>query len=290
MFKIELYKEFLDKNIENTYNKKDLYLNALLQFDKAPGTYMGVHDCSRGYRVMFKKLLINKPKSAWVNRYLLFLFGFKYCSKCNNVKSVSDFYLSTTFWDKLSCVCSECAKTANKKYNKSKVVFIENSKEFILDDWKNFLLSKVVNSNVERFDEIIDSLLQFGTSQYKILKISDSDMSHIFKRVFGDNYKNKPIGATVQNYFLYEFGFKYCPYMKKVLEINQFRKSKATWNNLNSHCREAERIQQRERRKNRNILDFVESNPDIQKATIPGYENELKDIYEKRDFLQKLQV
>lgn len=106
-FDIDKYKTWLLSNITNIhFIDKERYINALLQFDIAPGTYLEKHDCSYGYKKLFGDFYKNKPVSVWLNRWLLQLYGdYKYCKKCSKIHTKDEFLYSGKLWDGLRSEC-----------------------------------------------------------------------------------------------------------------------------------------------------------------------------------------
>lgn len=113
-FNVDDYKIWLTNIIGiNSYKHADKYIEALCQFDKSPGTYLELHDCSYGYKKLLKDYHKKKPTSVWLNRWLLQQYGnYKYCKKCAKIHSKDAFGNSSSLWDGLR---SEC-KLEEKKY------------------------------------------------------------------------------------------------------------------------------------------------------------------------------
>lgn len=113
-FNLDKYTEWLLSIIgDNNYVYKDNYIQALLQFDIAPGTFLQKKDCTFGYKKLFGTFYKDKPVSVWLNRWLLQQYGdYKYCKKCQQIHSKDEFLFSGKLWDGLR---SEC-KTQEKFY------------------------------------------------------------------------------------------------------------------------------------------------------------------------------
>jgi len=117
-FDINTYKQWLLSIIKDfTFSDKDRYIEALLQFDIAPGTYLNKKDCTFGYKKLFGDFYKTKPTSVWLNRWLLQQYGdYKFCKKCQKIHSKDEFLYSSKLWDNLR---SEC-KTQEKFYETSR--------------------------------------------------------------------------------------------------------------------------------------------------------------------------
>lgn len=117
-FDIIKYKEWLlQHTTSRAFIDKDKYIEALLQFDIAPGSFLKKHDCSFGYKKLFGDFYKNKPVSVWLNRWLLQLYGdYKYCKKCEKIHNKSAFLPSSKLWDGMR---SEC-KVQEKFYETSR--------------------------------------------------------------------------------------------------------------------------------------------------------------------------
>lgn len=116
MFSLDDYKTFIYSQVigKAFYHKKDvtnLLLEALFQFEVAPGTYLGtMTDVSPKYKTIFD--LSNKKSSMHMNTWFLQAFGYKYCNKCKDVKSL-EYYATNKA--KISGIADYC-KSCNNSY------------------------------------------------------------------------------------------------------------------------------------------------------------------------------
>ena len=112
MFSLEEYKAFVHNQVigKAFYRKKDvtdLLLEALFQFDTAPGTYLStMTDVSKKYKTIFD--LSNKKSSTHMNTWFLQTFGYKYCSKCKDVKSLDSYATNKTRVSGITDYCKSC--------------------------------------------------------------------------------------------------------------------------------------------------------------------------------------
>lgn len=106
-FNLEQYKQWILSIVtSSSYSDKDRYLEALYQFDEAPGTILKKKDCTYGYKQLFGNFYKDKPTAVWLNRWLLQLYGdYKYCKKCAKIHSKDEFMNSGKLWDGLRSEC-----------------------------------------------------------------------------------------------------------------------------------------------------------------------------------------
>jgi hypothetical protein len=289
MFNIEDYKKFVKNSLVNdSFKDINNYLEAVYQFDIAPGTYLTKQDCSFGYKKMFGQLLKDKPISVWVNRWLLHLYkdaAFKYCKKCKKVHSSDDFSYSSKLWDNKKSECSTVQQSRDRKRNKVKKVFIEDNKPICMQDYIRFVRSKVECEPKQYKELLIASICQWSQSPFRYLlehKVVDNDSqsSILLRKMFGSSLKDKPKMVSINDYFLFQFGYSYCSKLERVLEINQFGESKSKWNGIRSYSLEADRKYQRDRRKNIN-LTYYDKDKRFEGRTFPGLDAEIGAIYEQ---------
>lgn len=104
--------------LPNTKDKRTLqYVDAISQFDMLPSEYLNIS--YEGFRKYINTHFIirDKPKNVQISNWLLNLYGFKLCSSCKQVKSLSNFNNTKTYWDGLSYTCKDC-QSLYKKNNK----------------------------------------------------------------------------------------------------------------------------------------------------------------------------
>lgn len=290
MFNLQNYKKFIKSIVINdTFYKKDLYLEALYQFKIAPGTYLDKQDCSFGYKKLFGKHLIDKPTSVWMNRWFLHKYlesSYKYCLYCEEVHNANNFGESSTLWDNKNSTCKKKIQIYNRSRNNIKTVFIDGNKSIDLDEYKKFVEAKVCYNGNKNSKILIQSVCQWEESPFSYLKrknivIKDGISSTLLRNMFKSSIKDKPNAVSINNYFLYEFGYKYCSGLKKVLEINQFGHRSDVWNNLERYSLEYRRILEKKRRKDNNTA-YSNKNKRTEGRTLPGYDKEIEEIYKNR--------
>lgn len=289
MFDLEDYKKFVKNSLASaSFRNTDRYLEAVFQFDIAPGTYLDKQDCSFGYKKMFGPLLKGKPVSAWTNRWLLHLYkdaAFKYCKKCKEVHSSDAFGYSSKLWDNKKSECVVVQQARDRKRNKIKKVFIEDNKPICMQDYIRFVESKIEHQPKQHKELLIASVCQWEKSPFRYLlehKVveNDSQSSVLLRRMFGSSIKNKPVAASINNYFLFQFGYSYCPKLKKVLEINQFGAANNSWNGIKAYSLEADRLYRRTRNKRLNTT-YYDKDKRFENRMFPGFDAELELIYEQ---------
>jgi 5-methylcytosine-specific restriction endonuclease McrA len=121
-FNLEHYKQWILSIVANRhYADKDRYLEALYQFDEAPGTILKKKDCTYGYKQLFGDFYKDKPTAVWLNRWLLQLYGdYKYCKKCAKIHSKDEFMNSSKLWDNLRSECKAQEKVYEINRDRSK--------------------------------------------------------------------------------------------------------------------------------------------------------------------------
>lgn len=121
-FNLEHYKQWILSIITNMpFSDTDRYLEALYQFDEAPGTILKKKDCTYGYKRLFGNFYKSKPASVWLNRWLLQLYGdYKYCKKCAKIHSKDEFMKSSKLWDGLRSECKAQEKVCENNRDQTK--------------------------------------------------------------------------------------------------------------------------------------------------------------------------
>lgn len=122
VFNLKDYKQYLLSIIvcKAIYKKIDiteLLIDSLCQFTLAPSTFLyqiPQITVSRKHRQMFN--LIDKPTSVQTNDWLLYKFGYKYCTGCSNVRHVTLYKKDAGKWNRLQHLCADCANKQNKNY------------------------------------------------------------------------------------------------------------------------------------------------------------------------------
>lgn len=123
MFDIDDYSLYIKSKVLRSVKYKnvdvtDKLIEALLQWDKAPGTYLldtiPISSCSNKYKEMFD--LSSKPRAVLLNSWFLNTYGYKYCKKCRLTIKLDSFSSDVTRWDKKETYCSECKASSNKSW------------------------------------------------------------------------------------------------------------------------------------------------------------------------------
>ncbi len=143
-FNLEHYKQWILSIVTNNpYSDKDRYLEALYQFDEAPGTILKKKDCTYGYKQLFGNFYKDKPTAVWLNRWLLQLYGdYKYCKKCAKIHSKDEFMNSSKLWDNLRSECKAQEKvyetTRDQTKRKSYYAYTRAAKLLRTPTWLTF--------------------------------------------------------------------------------------------------------------------------------------------------------
>lgn len=119
--------KIISRVYHNNNDITDLLVEALLQQDVAPSTYISsIHKdtVSKKYKVMFGKT--NKPSKTRYNTWFLYEIGLKRCCSCRENKSLDSFSADATSWDSKQHYCFSCANAW--KVNNSGIINAINSK------------------------------------------------------------------------------------------------------------------------------------------------------------------
>lgn len=115
-FSIKEFEVFVREYIrtdKNPYkNKLDKVVNALCQFEQSSWRFVGVK-ASKTFSSYIKNnfIEVDKPKAVSYNTYLLYTFGYRYCSGCKTIQTINSFSSSPAKIS-LSSLCRKC----NKEY------------------------------------------------------------------------------------------------------------------------------------------------------------------------------
>lgn len=123
MFSVDEYKKYINSQVigRAVYLKVDItdqLLSALFQFDQAPSKFLSHipnNRISERYKTIFD--LSDKPNNSLMNTWMLFKFGYKYCSKCLTIKLLEEFSMDNSRWDLKTAYCSYCVNHASYKWN-----------------------------------------------------------------------------------------------------------------------------------------------------------------------------
>jgi transposase len=123
MFIIDDYKKYVKSQLKGRaiYLKTDItdqLLAAIFQFEQAPSKFLSHIPSGRlseKYKVIFN--LSDKHSNVLMNNWMLFKFGYKYCSKCSTPKSLEDYSIDNNRWDLKSVYCSSCVNKVSYEWN-----------------------------------------------------------------------------------------------------------------------------------------------------------------------------
>jgi 5-methylcytosine-specific restriction endonuclease McrA len=126
MFTLETYINYLEKHMKisyfsngnSKYSKQD-FLNSLTDFAATShGKYLGSRPGDQ-IKSLFPSLSVDKPKSVSYTHWLLFNYGYKYCSNCEQVLETMSFSSNKTIWNRLSPICKNCDNERGAEYKKN---------------------------------------------------------------------------------------------------------------------------------------------------------------------------
>lgn len=127
-FALDKFKQFVEKQIIKLHKKptsltKEEVLNSICQFEVSPAEAINrtAYSYSRCIKDIFD--ITNKPKRVALNTWLLYLFGFRKCSTCKQILSLTNYYNDRSNWSKLADGCKYCLNKYNEQYR-------ENNKEW----------------------------------------------------------------------------------------------------------------------------------------------------------------
>jgi hypothetical protein len=142
-FSLDEYQVWLLNNIEYKplNSVLDKYINAISQWNVTPYKYLNrsnSQSVNKYLNNLFKTLLVKKPKSVSINDYLLYKFGYKHCTNCNQVLLITEYSSCKSRWNNLYMTCKVCKKqyfiankqqinNRNKQYNKENKDKINNN-------------------------------------------------------------------------------------------------------------------------------------------------------------------
>lgn len=112
---------------------------------------------------------------------------------------------------------------------------------FNQQDYNNFISSKIVKlSNTKRSytkEQVLEFCSQWDKSPAEFFNGHFRTVGNKLHTIFGESIKDKPQSVSINVYFLYLYGYKYCYQCSKVKDINQFGFTKHRVFNLNSRCK-----------------------------------------------------
>ncbi len=116
---------------------------------------------------------------------------------------------------------------------------------FVESEFREFIESKIVNfktrSNSLSITRLIDSIVQNKMSVGAYLNITSQSVSEQMKYRFKESIELKARNVTVRNYFLNQFGYKYCLYCEQHLSLSLFSHRNNRWDNKRDRCSSCEK-------------------------------------------------
>lgn len=126
MFDIEAFKQYLLINADSVKANKialtDL-INAVANFSTTPDKHLGIASNTSSYYIkkVFYKLLINKPRSVGVQKYILNNYGYQVCYRCSKVLKLAEYNKKADRWNLLDNECRTCANSRSKDYRANNI-------------------------------------------------------------------------------------------------------------------------------------------------------------------------
>jgi len=124
--------EDLDLKFSNNRITKNKLIECWSKYRKEEYLFYGYNNATgmnKIYRKIFK--VVNKPNRLrpW-KAYILYLYGYKYCFKCENLYTLNKFSITNDNIDKLDRYCKTCRSNKNKKhyYNNIPQYFANSAK------------------------------------------------------------------------------------------------------------------------------------------------------------------
>ena len=123
MFNIEEYKSYIVSKIaklsttKRSYTKNQI-IDYCSQWEKTPAEFFNGHfrTVSRKLHDIFGDSIKNKPNSVSINFYFLYLYGYRICSNCKHIKTITDFGQSKNRVFNLNSRCKPCAVIQSSNY------------------------------------------------------------------------------------------------------------------------------------------------------------------------------
>jgi hypothetical protein len=120
---LEEYKTFVLQQVRTkaVYKKTDVtnqLVAALFQFTLAPSVYLEDIIPKDSLSLKYKQIfdLTGKANNTYLNTWFLHKFGYKYCPKCNQIKTLDSYSSSSSSADKLRFYCKNCSSKDGKDY------------------------------------------------------------------------------------------------------------------------------------------------------------------------------
>lgn len=128
---------------------------------------------SEKLRNIFGTSLKNKPAAVQINNYLLFEYGYIYCTSCNTILNKDLFYKHKNTWHGYKHYCIECQKSTRDNEHSKK--YIKNNR-----DKYNYYLAKYRAAKLKASPSWLtkEQLLEIE-SMYTKAKILNMEVDHI---------------------------------------------------------------------------------------------------------------
>lgn len=149
----------------------------------------------------------------------------------------------------------------------------EKFREYITNNYINIGTDK---RGANRLETYIDSLIQFDISGQDFIGVSRQGYSKYINRNFIQ--ENRPTKVPYNIWILFNFGYKKCSKCKDIKELCYFHKDIRSQSELNDQCKECVSNYQKNNKPTRTYNENLRRAKKL-KATIPGFEEELREIY-----------
>ena len=112
---------------------------------------------------------------------------------------------------------------------------------FNIEEYKNFVASKIVNiSNTKRSytkEQVLQFCSQWDKTPAEFFNGHFRTVSNKLHAIFGDSLKHKPKSVSINTYFLHEFGYRQCHKCLAIKPIDDFGVDNHRVFNLNARCK-----------------------------------------------------
>jgi hypothetical protein len=152
MFDLEAFKQYLLLNADSAKANKIALaelINAIADFTQTPDKYLGIPSNSSSYYIkkVFYTLLVDKPKSVGVQKYLLNTYGYQKCFRCSSILTLCSYNKKSDRWNLLDNECRDCSNYRYKVYRANNL-----EKELCRDNkYKNANKEIIAEKRVKRY-------------------------------------------------------------------------------------------------------------------------------------------
>jgi len=132
-FDLDSYKQFLIgrslvRVCLNGLDITNFLIEALLVFDKPITSSIKItvakQTLYKKYKLLFD--LSNKPKGAYLNHWMLYQYGYKFCNTCNSVKNITEFGVDTATTYGLNIRSKTCSNRNSSLWKKNNRNIVNN--------------------------------------------------------------------------------------------------------------------------------------------------------------------